>query len=87
LYAEEANPSTIAADYRGIFSDADRVPDLTIYEVEILYLYSMNETVRKAIDYTVEGNNTPADYKRVREALIRSRPSDDLRQFLLEIQP
>ncbi len=81
LYPEGADPAQIAADYRGLFLRPDDTRP-SIFEAEILYYYSMNETVRRAIEYTIEGNNTPEDYRRTREALLRAGVSDRLQEQL-----
>lgn len=81
LYPEGADRDQIVADYRGLFIRPDDTRT-AIFEAEILYFYSMNETVRRAIDYTVEGNNEPDDYKRTREALLRARVSEALARAL-----
>jgi subtilisin family serine protease len=84
LYPRGTEPERILADYRSLFppSRGEKANDLSNFETEILYHYTVNEEVQRGIDALVGGKRGDEPGDSVRRALSRQDLSGRLRQAL-----
>jgi caspase domain-containing protein/subtilase family protein len=86
LYPESADPVKIKADYELLLGTKKNTSsdDLTKFETEILYHYTTNDEIARAIDMVVEGQRALDGGDTVRRALLRQDLSQRLRLLLTQ---
>jgi uncharacterized caspase-like protein len=86
LFPPGTDPGQIKSNYLSLFStkrEAD-FQELTAFETEILYHYTMSEDVRRAIDAMVQGQRGIEPIERVRRALLKQDLSNRFRKTLIK---
>ncbi|MDF0676941.1 MAG: S8/S53 family peptidase [Nitrospira sp.] len=84
LYPKGTDPERIRADYRALFpsSRSEQDGDLSHFETEILYHYTVDEEVQREVDALVSGQSRGEPADAVRQALLREDLSGRLRHTL-----
>lgn len=86
LYPLGTNPDTIRNDYQALFGET-RGADLAAvdsYETEILYHYTINADVQRAVDGIVQTQRGGEPFERARRALQKQDLSSQLRKTLMQ---
>ncbi|MCA9468528.1 MAG: caspase family protein [Nitrospira sp.] len=85
LYPPGTNPDTIRQEYQALFGETrgSDLEDVASFETEILYHYTVNADVQRAVDGIVQTQRGGEPYARARMALRQQDLSQSLRASLL----